>query len=248
MRLTIQDLTVHRRNQKVVLNHATLDAGPGEFVGLIGPNGAGKTTLMRAMLGMIPAAAGVSNLANLPPARRAMIAAWLPQAREAAWPVTVESLVLLGRIPHRRPDTNPAQITAALTRMGLSSLRHRRITELSGGEQARALIARALAQDTPILMADEPVAGLDPAYQLATMECFRSLADEGRCVLASIHDLGLAARYCTRLVVMDHGRIVADGPSEDVLHTDLLAQVFGISGEFAETTEGPVFQPLHHAF
>lgn len=242
MRIEIADLTV-RRGPRVTLDAASLSVMPGEFIGLIGPNGAGKTTLMRAMLGLIPAR-GQSSLAALPPAKRAITAAWLPQSREAAWPVRVENLIRLGRIPHRRPDAETSHIDAAVHRMGLETLRHRPITELSGGELARALIARALAQDTPLLMADEPIAGLDPAYQIGTMALFRELADEGRAVIASLHDLGLAARHCTRLVMLDQGRIVADGPPADVLTPDLLARTFCIEGQFTETKEGPVFQPL----
>ncbi|WBU56685.1 ABC transporter ATP-binding protein [Paracoccus sediminicola] len=241
-RLRIDGLTV-RRGPRTTLDAASVSIGPGECVGLIGPNGAGKTTLLRAALGLIPAE-GSSTLAALPPARRALAAAWLPQAREAAWPVSVEALIRLGRIPHRRPDADPAAIATAIDRMGLAALRHRPITELSGGEQARALIARALAQDTPILMADEPIAGLDPAYQISTMTLFRALADEGRAVIVSLHDLGLAARHCTRLVLMDQGRIVADGPPDRVLTPDNLSRVFGIEGFFAQEKEGPVFQPL----
>ncbi len=237
-----RDLTV-KRGPRVTLDHASLTLAPGEFIGLIGPNGAGKTTLMRAMLGLIPAS-GQSSLASLRPARRALIAAWLPQGRDAVWPITVEALIRLGRIPHRRPDADAGHIATALARMGLDVLRHRPITELSGGELARTLIARALAQDTPVLMADEPIAGLDPAYQIGTMALLRELADGGRSVIASLHDLGLAARHCTRLVMLDQGRIVADGPPAEVLRPDLLAQVFGIEGQFVQSVMGPVFQPL----
>lgn len=243
MEVTIRDLTV-KRGTKTVLDHATLSVAPGEFIGLIGPNGAGKTTLMRAMLGLI-GASGHSDLAATPPQKRAALAAWLPQQREAAWPISVERLVMLGRIPHRRPNADEDLVSKSIDRMGLQLLRQRPATELSGGELARALIARALAQNTPMLMADEPIAGLDPAYQIATMQLFRALADEGRSVIASLHDLGLAARHCTRLVMMDGGRIVADGVPQDVLTADLLARTFGIRGYFAETKEGPVFQPLH---
>ena len=243
MRIETRDLTV-RRGPRLVLDHATLTIAPGEFVGLIGPNGAGKTTLMRATLGLI-AAEGVSNLAALPPARRALVAAWLPQDREAAWPITVESLIRLGRIPHRRPDADPRPVAGALEEMDLTALRARPVDQLSGGELARALIARALAQETPVLMADEPVAGLDPAHQINAMARFRALAGQGRVVLASLHDLGLAARHCTRLVMMKDGRIIADGPPAAVLTHGNLRQVFGIEGYFhAETAEGPVFQPL----
>ncbi|MFD1882270.1 ABC transporter ATP-binding protein [Paracoccus pacificus] len=240
--LHLRDITV-RRGDRVVVDRVSLAVQGGELIGLIGPNGAGKTTLMRAALGLI-ACNGSSDIAALPPARRALTAAWLPQSRDAVWPMTVEALVRLGRIPHRRPDADPAQVTAAMARMGIGDLRDRRVTELSGGEQARVLIARALAQDTPVLMADEPISGLDPAHQISAMQCFRDLAAEGRCVIVALHDLGLAARYCTRLVLMNAGRVVANGSPAAVLTPDLLAQVFGISGAFADTPDGPAFLPL----
>ena len=128
--------------------------------------------------------------------------------------------------------------------MGLSAMRDRTATALSGGEQARVLIARALAQETPLILADEPIAGLDPAAQIAAMEVFRSLADEGHGVVAALHDLGLAARHCTRLLVMQAGRIVADGPPREVLTDGVLAGVFGLRAWLQDTPEGLVFQPL----
>lgn len=240
--LTLTNLTV-KRGTRLVLNRASMSIGPGEFVGLIGPNGAGKTTLMRAALGLIPST-GQSSLAELTPARRALAAAWMPQGRDIAWPVSARELVRLGRIPHSRPDADDAHIARAMDRMGVTALAERPATELSGGELARVLIARALAQDTPVLMADEPIAGLDPAHQIAAMETFRALADEGRCVIASLHDLGLAVRHCTRLVLLEQGRITADAEPRAVLSPDHLARAFGISGWFAETPHGPVFQPL----
>lgn len=242
MTLAAENLTV-RRGNRVTLESASLSVAPGEFVGLLGPNGAGKTTLMRAILGLVDAE-GHSSLAALAPARRALVAAWLPQEREAAWPVTVENLVRLGRIPHRRLDADQAHIDAALARMGLLSLRHRPVTTLSGGERARSLIARALAQDTAILLADEPIAGLDPSYQVSTMALFRELADDGRIVMASLHDLGLAARHCTRLILMNEGRIRFDGPPPDALSRDRIAEIFGIEAHVEMTKEGLVFQPL----
>ena len=132
----------------------------------------------------------------------------------------------------------------ALTRMGLTALRHRPATELSGGEQARALIARALAQDTQSLLADEPIAGLDPAAQLSTLEVFRDLAAQDRTVIVSLHDLSLAARFCTRLLLMHQGRLVADGPPETVLTTDRLAQVFHLRARVLNTGTGLLIEPL----
>ncbi len=245
--LSLRDLSVRLRG-RVILTGVTLGMGAGEFIGLIGPNGAGKTTLMRAALGLLPHE-GTSSLAALPPAARGRAAAWMPQARDIAWPVTVETLVALGRTPHvtgwqgMGPEDR-AHVDAALETMGLEHLRHRTATRLSGGEQAMALIARALAQQTPLLMADEPIAGLDPANQIATMQVFARLAGEGRAVIASLHDLGLAARHCTRLVLLGEGGVAADGPPAEVLTPENLARIFHVSAHYATTPQGPVFQPL----
>jgi len=245
--LSLDDLSVRLR-ARAILTGVTLDVAEGEFVGLIGPNGAGKTTLMRAALGLLPHG-GHSNLAALPPAARGRAAAWMPQARDIAWPVTVETLVALGRTPHLGGwqgigAADRAHVDAALDTMGLEPLRHRTATRLSGGEQAMALIARALAQQTPLLMADEPIAGLDPANQIATMQVFARLAGEGRAVLASLHDLGLAARHCTRLILLGEGGVAADGPPATVLTPGNLARIFHVSAHYAQTPQGPVFQPL----
>jgi iron complex transport system ATP-binding protein len=245
--LSVSGLSV-RRQGRDVLRDVSFRIGPGEVVGLIGPNGSGKTTLMRAALGLLPFE-GASDLAALPRGARARRAAWLPQTREIAWPVAVEDVVLLGRTPHRTGTGGPtpedrARVDAALTRMGLAGMRHRPATQLSGGEQARVLIARALAQDTSLLVADEPVAGLDPAHQIATMRTFADLAAQGRSTLVSLHDLGLAARHCHRLVLLGGGGLVADGTPEAVLSPDLLARVFGITAWRERTPQGLICQPL----
>lgn len=242
--LELDNLSV-LRGQCPVVDSVSAQVGAGELIGLIGPNGAGKTSLMRGALGLI-AARGRSSLAGLDPMARARSAAWLPQAREIAWGLSVAELVALGRLPHGR-DTQGAGAAAvgeALRRMGLETYRDRTATHLSGGEQARVLIARALAQESPLILADEPNAGLDPAAQIATMEVFEAHARAGGAVVTSLHDLGLAARHCTRLWVMDRGRLVADGKPEEVLTEELLAEVFHIRAHFRITPEGPVFQPL----
>jgi iron complex transport system ATP-binding protein len=142
-----------------------------------------------------------------------------------------------------RPE-DQAAVDDALDHMGLSTFRDRIATQLSGGEQARALIARALTQKTPLLMADEPIAGLDPAGQIATMQVFSRLSRAGRAVVVSLHDLGLAARHCTRLILLHGGRLVADGAPQEVLSDTNLHEVFGVSAHFEQTPNGPVFQPL----
>ncbi|MFN3937244.1 MAG: ABC transporter ATP-binding protein [Gemmobacter sp.] len=242
--LSLDSLTVHRGPCPVV-DRVTLTVEPGEVVGLIGPNGAGKTTLMRAALGLMPHR-GRSNLAAMPPATRARAVAFLPQTREVAWPVDVATLVALGRLPHLAGRPGPADRTAvdrALGRLGLGSLRGRRATELSGGELARVLMARALAQEAPLLIADEPAAGLDPEGAIRAMTVLRDLSAEGRGVLVSVHDLGLAARHCDRVALMHKGRLVAVGPPAAVLDDARLADVFGITVFRAEAA-GPVLQPL----
>ncbi|MEO1611060.1 MAG: ABC transporter ATP-binding protein [Pseudomonadota bacterium] len=245
--LALSDLRV-RLGGKPVVDGANLCIEAGECVGLIGPNGAGKSTLMRAALGLIPFE-GASSLAALPPRERALAAAWLPQAREIAWDLNVETLVDLGRAPHRRFGSAPsaadrAAVDAALERTEVEAFRDRPATRLSGGEQARVLLARALAQDAPLLMADEPIASLDPARQIATMETFAALAAEGRAVLTALHDLGLAARWCDRLILMREGRIVADGPPRDVLTPDRLRDVYRVEAHIAEAETGLIVQPM----
>lgn len=224
-----------------VVDGVGFNIAPGEVVGLIGPNGAGKTTLMRAALGLLPHQ-GHSSLAALPVRDRARHAAWMPQGRDVVWPMSVGDLVALGAVPTARPD--PVTVDRALRRTDLLGHRDRRVTELSGGEQARVLLARALAQDTPLLAADEPVAGLDPAHQIATMDVFRALAAEGRSVLVSLHDLGLAARHCDRIIVLQRGRKHADGAPRDVLTPALMAEVFGVIVWQGDTDQGWVMQPM----
>ncbi len=245
--LSVTDFSVTLRGRPI-FEDLSFEVGEGEVIGLIGPNGAGKTTLMRAALGLVPHR-GQSSLARLSAAERACAAAWMPQSREIAWPIAVEDVVRLGRIPHlgaggRLGDDDAAKVDQAITRMQLTPLRLRRATNLSGGEQARVLIARALAQDTPLLLADEPIAGLDPAHQIATMQTFADLALEGKSTIVSLHDLGLAVRHCTRLILLGEGRLVADGSPGKVLTPERLDRVFGISAAYQKTSDGPIFQPL----
>ena len=245
--LSLRDFAVAHRD-RFILCDVNVDISAGEVVGIIGANGAGKTTLMRAALGLIPAT-GHSSLTALSATARGRVVAWMPQAREIAWPVDVQTLVMLGRIPHLTSGTRPSEadhaaVNRAIKAMHLEDFRHRTATRLSGGEQARALIARALAQETPLLMADEPIAGLDPAHQISTMQTFSALAAKGHSVIVSLHDLGLAARHCTRLIVLDKGTVAADGPPQEVLTPDLIRTSFGITAWLQQTPQGIIFQPL----
>jgi iron complex transport system ATP-binding protein len=240
--MTLDKLSVFRGDCPVVDN-VTLALEPGDFLGLIGPNGAGKTTLMRAALGILEHE-GSSSLTALSQSDRAKQAAWLPQIREIAWGLSVRDLVGLGRLPFGPIQKNDAHVEAAIIKMDLGAFSDRIATQLSGGEQARVLIARALAQDTPILMTDEPTASLDPANQISTLKIFSELAQDGKGIISSIHDLGLAARYCTKLALLDRGKLVAFGSADEVLTPDNLQTVFSIEAHYEKTEEGVIFQPL----
>jgi iron complex transport system ATP-binding protein len=246
--LELEAVTVRRAAATVVAG-VGFRIGPGELVGLLGPNGAGKTTLMRAAIGLQPAegriALGGAAIGTLAPRARSLRAAYVPQDRSVAWPISVAALVALGRTPHRAgPAEDAAAVEAALAAMELGALRDRPATALSGGERARVLIARAFAQEAPLLLADEPTAGLDPAHALTLMALFRGLATRGRGLLVSLHDLGLAARWCDRLILLDRGRLVADGTPAEVLTPERLAEVYGITAYAGRDETGrPVLQP-----
>lgn len=254
-RLAVSNLSASLGGNPVLKDIAII-VSPGEFVGLIGPNGAGKSTLLRACLGLIPSSGeillGGTDLRRMAPAELALHIAYVAQDRDIAWPITVEVLVDLGRQPHRGAFARSAiadheAVEAALQRMDIGKLRSRRATDLSGGEKARVLIARALAQQADLLLADEPVAGLDPAHQIALMQVFRDLTRQGTSVVASMHDLGLAARWCDRLVLLESGRIVADGAPAELLTADLLRRVYGIEAYVADVAGGLIVQPTRLA-
>ena len=231
------DVTV-RLSGTALVDGASLTAEAGRLVGLIGPNGAGKTTLLRALLGLVEMAGGRVVLAgrdmtDMPAHRRARHLGYLPQGGVIHWPITVDRLVTLGRLPHQEPwrslsAADRRAVADALVATDVAHLRHRVATTLSGGERTRALLARVLATGAPIILVDEPIAGLDPEHQLAVMTLLAGLAEQGRTVLAVLHDLGLAARFCHQLVLLDKGGVVASGPPAEVLTTDNLARVYRI--------------------
>ena len=247
--LTLRDVTV-RRGASTPLERATLSLDAGEFVGLLGPNGAGKTSLLLAALGLLPSTGAImlggEPLKSLPLRERARRVAFLPQEREVGWPLPVRALVALGRAPHRAPgaplnDVDRQAVRDAMASMDVTSFADRPSTELSGGERARVLIARALAQETPLLLVDEPTAGLDPAHQIALMKHLRDLATAGRGILASLHDLGLAAMFCDRLIVLQSARIVADAAPGAVLTEEMLARVYGVRARAQRDDDGRLF-------
>jgi iron complex transport system ATP-binding protein len=223
-----------------IIADISLDLAPGEIVALLGPNGAGKTTLLRAALGFVATSAGRVALAGddprqLAPRARALRASYLPQRPQSIWPLRVEELVALGRFAYgAAPDCLAAgdqtAVDAAIKACALSPLRARRMDEVSGGEAARAHLARALAQAAPLLLLDEPTAGLDPAQALGVCDILRAHAARGGAVLFSTHDIALAARTAGRVVLMHEGRALAHGPPEQALTPDALHRAYGRKG------------------
>jgi iron complex transport system ATP-binding protein len=238
---------------RTVLRGIDIAVEPGAVVGLLGPNGAGKSTLLRALAGQISSEGvvrlGERPLASLSVAERGRLIAYLPQERSIGWPLSVERLVGLGRLPWRAfgkglsPD-DIAICRAAMEEMDVAHLAARPATELSGGEQARVLAARAMAQDTPILLADEPASGLDPAHQMTMMAAFRRLAAaRRRAILVSLHDLTLAARWCDRIVMLKDGAVAAEGTPAETLTAETLRAVFGITAWIDHDDCGLVLAP-----
>ncbi|HEY0315705.1 MAG TPA: ABC transporter ATP-binding protein [Sphingomonas sp.] len=226
----------------------------GSLIGVIGPNGAGKSTLARSLLNLIPPAGGrvlvdADDIAGLGPSVLARRVAYLPQGQELHWPLSVERLVGLGRLPHLAPFSrigpeDKTAIEAALAETGTAALRDRVATELSGGERARVMLARALATGAPALIADEPLASLDPGHQIEVMTLLRARVRSGALVIVVLHDLSMAARFCDRLVLLDHGRVIADGNAGEVLTDDLLSQVYGIAAWRGQDAGGALLIPL----
>ncbi len=224
---------------QTILERVDFQAKPGELVGLVGPNGAGKTTLLRTLAGLLAPREGevlLDGRAIEGISRRelAQALAYLPQDHTVHWSITVEDLVTLGRLPHRRigAPRGAADLSAtkgAIAAMDLGALSSRPVTELSGGELARALIGRALAQEAPVLLADEPAAGLDAAHQLELFAHFGALAEARRTVVIVLHDLSMAMRFCDRIVVLNKGRVHASGPPSKTLTARILEEVYSIT-------------------
>jgi len=228
MTLAAEQLEV-RYETRVAVQAATFELMPGELVALVGPNGAGKSTLLRALAGLVAHAGSVrwrgAALARLDGRTRARTVAYLPQDAPVHWPLAANEVVALGRLPHRaygaeRSAADRAAIAAAMRETDTLEFAARSVHRLSVGERARVLLARALAVEAPVLLVDEPIAMLDPYHQLDVMRVLRGYATGGpepRLVVAVLHDLGLAARFCDRVLLMDDGAVVGDGPPDSTL-------------------------------
>ncbi|WP_122089583.1 heme ABC transporter ATP-binding protein [Halalkalicoccus subterraneus] len=234
--IEIRDLDV-RLGGMAVLDSISAHVGEGQFVGLVGPNGAGKSTLLRAIGAVLKPEAGtvlldgesVEDLSSRAASRRV---ATVPQDTSLSFDFDVRDVVAMGRTPYRsrvRSNADPSgeeAVERALARTETAQFADRSINAVSGGERQRVVLARALAQDTPILLLDEPTASLDINHQVRTLDLVRDLVDDGKTVIAAIHDLNLAAHYCDDLLLLSGGRILESGPPEDVLTGSNLERAF----------------------
>ena len=242
-----------RLGGREVLHDISLSLASGQLVALVGPNGAGTTTLLRALAGLLPSQGSIEvggqPLASLSLVQRARRFAYLPQGHIVHWPLPVQDIVALGRYPHGATD--PSRLSAAdaeavrraMQLADVADLAGRRVTELSGGERSRVALARVLAVQAPVILADEPTASLDPRHQIDVMQTLRAAARNNVLVVVVTHDLGLAARFADTILVMTGGRVVSQGKPGQALSEQVIAEVFRISAYRAEYRDEAVIVP-----
>ena len=238
---------------RTVLHDVSLALPSGQLVALVGPNGAGKTTLLRALAGLVSSSGtvevGGDRLSSLALRERAKRFGYLPQGHLVHWPLPAKDVVALGRYPHGATDParlsprDEAAVLRAMQATNVVEFSERPVTELSGGERSRVALARVLAVEAPIVLADEPTASLDPRYQIDVMINLRSAADRGVLVVVVTHDLGLAARFADTVLVLSDGRLVAQGKPAQALSEQVMADVFRISAYRADFRNEAVILP-----
>lgn len=253
MMLQVENLRCAARG-KIILDDVGLEVAAGCFLGILGPNGAGKSTLLRSLLGLTTPNSGTIRIGDrrvLEMSRReiAQKVAFVPQLQEVFFDFPVADVVAMGRTPYQgrfRPmdKADRFAIDAAVAATGIESILGRNIRTLSGGERQRVLLARALAQETPLLLLDEPTANLDLAHELEALELLRGLCDRGKTVVAVLHDVNLASRFCDRLLLLKSGRSVAIGSPIEVLTAKRLAEVFGVHA-ILSATDNPKRPAIH---
>ena len=239
---------------RTVLRDISFALERGQMAAIVGPNGAGKTTLVRALAGLVPASGDVlvggEPLQMLSLRDRARSFAYLPQGHSIHWPLPVHDIVALGRYPHGATDpsrlaaADQAAVSKAMAETDVAGLADRPVTQLSGGERSRVILARVLAVEAPVILADEPTASLDPRYQIEVMRLLRHQAERGTLVVVVTHDLGFAARFADLVLVMNAGRNTMAGAPAEALAPEILLDVFRISAYRAVVGKGaPVIVP-----
>lgn len=256
--LVANRVSVKAADGTLLVDQASLAVNEGELVALVGPNGAGKSSLVRCLAGVEAARQGQVTLngqgiAALPPLARAQMLAYLPQSRPLAWPLSVHDTVALGRfsfggVPGRLSKPDEAAVEAALAETAITHLAQRRTDTLSGGEMARVHIARSLATHAPMLIADEPLAALDPLHQWQIMTLLRRHVARGNSAILVLHDLSLAAQFADRIIWMKDRMIVADGTPEQTLTTQRMAEVYNVAARITDTFEVIVTGPASPHF
>lgn len=231
-----------------IVDDVSLSVQPGELVAILGANGAGKTSLLRALLGITASTRGSAQLQGkdcfkLSPSDRAKLVSYLPQRRPLAWPYKVYDVVALGRFAHgaalgRLAAADEAAVNDAIAACKLCKLQNRSTDSLSGGELARVHFARTIAAKTPLLVADEPVAELDPRHQILVADLVRKFVDDGGGALVVLHEVALAARIADRLIWMKDGAIVAEGLPQDTLNSETMEAVYGVRAHVVKDTDG----------
>lgn len=235
--LQIENISL-KLDSRLILKDISANLNRGEMVGLIGPNGAGKSSLLRSILGLVKIKSGKIliddvNIEDLKLKERAKKISYAAQGAPVHWPLAAENVVGLGRVPHLNPwqklsAEDEEIIEDAMAQTDCLSLKKRHVTTLSGGERARVLLARVLATTAPYILADEPVASLDPSHQLQVMEILKDLSKNNNGVMVVMHDLSLALRYCDRLILLNDGKMIGQGLPDVILNDENLAQVFGV--------------------
>lgn len=257
MDLTIAAMSVTLAGRSV-LDEVSAVLRPGRVTAILGPNGAGKSTLVKAMAALVPASGGAvrvggRDVAALAPRERARTIGYLPQDAAVHWNVPAREVIALGRAPHRAPfaalgGEDHRAIAAAIEATETAELLDRPVAELSGGERARVLLARVMAGEPAWLLADEPLASLDPAHQIDVLDRLRTRASQGSGVVIVLHDLVQAGRAADDVLLLQNGRVAAFGPAVEVLTPDNLRAVFDIAVTVLPDAAGrPICVPVERA-
>ena len=258
--LSLKDI-VQIKGDRLVLDHLSIDLHPGELIALLGPNGAGKSSLLEIAAGLGASHQGEISFGNellhhMSAVQRSQRIGFLPQRGEIAWPLDVITFVGLGRLPHQgrftsqRSEADHHAIAAALEETGVEMMHDRGVDTLSGGELSRVLLARVLAGEPEWLMLDEPMTGLDPGHQFELCDLLRKLTSDGKGIIVTLHDLSLAAHLADRIILLNEGKLIADGTPREVLTASRIHEVYGVACDVQDSSSAGLsltLRPEHRA-